>query len=46
MIRKVLVVLMVVPYVGLCLYDLIHGRPRTGVAAGLLAAVNFILYWG
>ena len=45
-IRKVLVVLMVVPYAGLCFYDLAHSRPRTGVAAGLLAVVNMILYWG
>jgi len=45
-VRRVLVVLMVVPYVGLCFYDLIHGRPRTGVAAGLIAVVNVVLYWG
>jgi len=46
MMRKLLVILMIVPYIGLCLYDCLSGRPRTGVAAGLLAAVNFILYWG
>lgn len=46
MIRKLLVIGMVLPYVGLCAYDLMYGRPRTGAAAGLLAAVNAILYWG
>lgn len=44
--RRLLVLGMVLPYVGLCVYDLTHGRPRTGVASGLLAAVNLILYWG
>lgn len=46
MLRKILVIAMVLPYVGLCIYDLAHGRPRTGVAAGLLAVVNGVLYWG
>ena len=45
MIRKLLVIAMVLPYVGLCVYDLTHGRPRTGVTAGLLAVVNAVLYW-
>lgn len=45
MTRKLLVVAVVLPYVALCVYDTAHGRPRTGVAAGMLAAVNFILYW-
>jgi hypothetical protein len=44
-IRRTLVLAMALPYVALCLYDLAHGRPRTGVSAGLLAAVNMILYW-
>ena len=43
--RRVLVVGMVLPYIGLCVYDLIHGKPRTGVSSGLLAVVNFVLYW-
>ena len=43
--RKFLVIGMVLPCIGLCIYDLIHGRPRTGVSAGLLAVVNFVLYW-
>lgn len=46
MIRKVLVVGITLPYVTLCIYDLTHGRLRTGVASGLLAVVNAILYWG
>lgn len=44
--RKLLVLAMVLPYVGLCVYDLTHGRMRTGAAAGLLAVVNALLYWG
>jgi hypothetical protein len=43
--RKLLVIAMVLPYLGLCVYDCWHGRIRTGVAAGLLAVVNFVLYW-
>jgi hypothetical protein len=46
MIRKLLVVAMVIPFVALAIYDICHGRLKTGVAAGLLAAVNIILYWG
>jgi hypothetical protein len=45
MIRKLLVVAMIVPYMALCVYDLTNGRPRTGIVAGLLAAVNFVMYW-
>lgn len=45
MIRKLLVVGVVLPYVGLCVYNLASGRPRTGAAAGLLAVVNAVLYW-
>lgn len=45
MIRRLLVIGMVLPYVGLCVYDLTCGRPRTGVASGLLAVVNALIYW-
>lgn len=44
--RKMLVIAMVLPYAVLCIYDVMHGRLRTGASAGLLAAVNMILYWG
>jgi len=45
MTRKILVLALVIPYAVLCVYDLSHGRPRTGTVAGLLAIVNLILYW-
>ena len=45
MTRKLLVVCMILPYVALCVYDCSYGRPRTGVAAGLLAVVNLVIYW-
>jgi hypothetical protein len=45
MMRRVLVLALVIPYVVLCIYDLSHGRPRTGTVAGLLAIVNLLLYW-
>jgi hypothetical protein len=43
--RKLLVSGLALPYVILCVSDLVTGRPRTGVAAGLLAVVNMLLYW-
>lgn len=43
--RKLLVVAMVLSYIALCLYDMTHDRARTGIAAGLLAAVNIVIYW-
>jgi hypothetical protein len=43
--RRLLVLGLAVPYLILCIVDLAGGRPRTGVAAGLLAVVNVLLYW-
>lgn len=45
MIRKLFVIGMAVPYVCLCVYDLTHGKPRTGAASGMLALVNLLIYW-
>ena len=45
MCRRMIVVLMCLPYVGLCIYDLASGKPRTGIASGLLAIVTLLIYW-
>jgi len=43
--RKVIVCGMIVPYIALFAYDVTHGRLKTGLAAGLLAVVQALIYW-
>ena len=43
--RKYLVIAAAASYALLAIDDLVHGRWRTGVAAGLIALVNLIVYW-
>lgn len=45
MTRRLLVIAMCLPFVGLCVYDLWHGKTRTGVISGLFAVCNFLIYW-
>jgi len=45
MTRKLLVIALVTPFVVLCVYDLLHGRYRTGILAGLFAICNAMIYW-
>lgn len=45
MIRKLLIIWMVTPFALLCLYDLWHGRYKTGTVSGLFGVCNFLIYW-
>lgn len=45
MLRKLLAIGVATPFVILAIYDLWHGKYRTGVASGLLVIVNALVFW-
>lgn len=45
MLRKLLAIGVAAPFMALAIYDLWHGKYRTGVVSGLLAIVNALVFW-
>ena len=45
MLRKFLAIGVAIPFVVLAVYDLVNGKYRIGIASGLLAIVNTLVFW-
>jgi len=43
--RRFLAICIATPFAAMCIYDLTHGRIKTGVLAGLFCIANAIIYW-